>query len=85
MRSGEVQEWSVQCNTEGKYGQILVVTVVYLQKRGFKKTDCINIFCVFILYANIVCCSEPKSYQCIIKVLCYMFYWHQQVSVRLPK
>ncbi len=58
---GLVQEWTVQCNTEVKYGQILV------------KNKRLYIFCVFILYANNVYCSKPKRYQCIIKVIYYLF------------
>lgn len=34
------------------------------------------------MYAIYVCCSQ--CYQCIIQVICYMFYWHRQFFVRLP-
>lgn len=75
-----MQEWTVQCNTEVKYGHILVVIMVYLQKGGFRN-DRLNIFCVFILYANNVYCYQPKCFQHIIKVICY----HLHFSVLVAK
>lgn len=47
MGNSDVQEWSVQCNTEGKYGQILVVIVVYLQIWGFEKNRLYKYFQCF--------------------------------------
>lgn len=45
-----------------KYGHILVVIMVYLQKGVSEFRHYITIFCVFILYANNVYCSRPKCY-----------------------
>lgn len=50
---------------------------VITQKEGLKKDTV-----YFHMYAIYVCCSQ--CYQCIIQVICYMFYWHRQFFVRLP-
>lgn len=57
--SEQMQGQPVQSNTEVMFGQIVMVNVVYLQKGGgLKKKIRLDIFCVFILYADNVYCSQ---------------------------
>lgn len=78
-----VQGWTVQCNTEVKYGQIFGGRHGIFANRRFKN-ERLYIFCVFILYANNVYCSQPQCFQCIIRITCYFFCWHLEFSVWLP-